>query len=98
MNREEREQESRRAIAQAAAIFRRMLKTGKPVAFEDAARCVKTFDGFDRRGFGWIPAAMHRDGEIVPVGFRESVNARHHCGVKRLWVSATAKKKGAADA
>jgi hypothetical protein len=97
MNRQEREQESQRAIAQAAAIFRRMLKTGKPVAFEDAARCVKTFDGFDRRGFGWIPAAMHRDGEIVPVGFRESETASHHNGIKRLWLLASANTKGAAQ-
>ena len=90
--------EKQRWYAQAFAIFRRMLHTGKPVAFEDAIRPIETPDGFDRRGFGWIPAAMHRDGEIVPAGFRESVNARHHCGVKRLWKLATAKKKGAADA
>jgi hypothetical protein len=84
-------------FAQASAIFRAMLRKGKPVAFEDAIKPIKTDDWFDRRGFGWIPSAMHRDGEIEPAGYRESVYARHHCGVKRLWILATANKKGAAQ-
>ncbi|WP_461509052.1 hypothetical protein [Rhodopirellula baltica] len=84
------------AIAQAEAIFRRMLKSGKPVAFEDAARLVETDDDFDRRAFGHIPAKMHRDGEIVPAGYRESVTSTHHAGIKRLWVLAPSIEKGAA--
>ena len=84
-------------FAQASAIFRSMLRKGKPVAFEDAITPIKTDDWFDRRGFGWIPLAMHRDGEIEPAGFRESVNARHHSGVKRLWILASPNEKGAAQ-
>jgi len=85
-------------FAQASAIFRAMLRKGKPVAFEDAIKPVKTDDWFDRRGFGWIPQVMHRDGEIEPAGFRESVNAWHHSGVKRLWVLTSAtNEKGAAQ-
>lgn len=84
-------------FAQAFAIFRRMLREGKPVAFEDAIRGIQTPDGFDRRSFGWIPAAMKRNGEIVPAGFRESGNGRHHCAVKRLWVLAPKNEKGAGN-
>lgn len=83
-------------FAQAFAIFRRMLSTGKPVAFEDAIRPIETPDWFDRRGFGWIPAAMHRDGEIMPAGFRESETSSHHNGIKRLWVMLPANAKGVA--
>jgi hypothetical protein len=67
------------------------------VAAEDAARAVTTPEGFDRRGFGPYVAAMKRDGEIVAAGFRESINSKHHCGVKRLWVLAGANKKRGAD-
>ncbi len=84
-------------FAQASDIFRAMLRKGKPVAFEDAIKPVQTDDSFDRRGFGWIPSAMHRDGEIEPAGYRESVNARHHSGVKRLWILASANEKGDAQ-
>ena len=74
-----------------------LTRKGKPVAFEDAIKPIKTDDWFDRRGFGWIPSAMHRDGEIEPAGFRESVNARHHSGVKRLWALTSTNEKGAAQ-
>ena len=76
-----------KAIRQFVAVFRRMLSTGRQVAAEDAARAVKTDGDFDRRAFGPVVAAMKRDGEIVSVGFRTSENAKHHAGIKRLWVS-----------
>ncbi len=78
-------------MAQAEAIFRRMLATGKPIAFEDAARCVKTPEGIDRRAFGHIPARLRRDGLIVEAGFRLSKSAKHNCAIKRLWVLAAVK-------
>jgi hypothetical protein len=81
-------------IAQAAAIFRRMLAKGEPVAFEDAAKCVKTPEGFDRRAFGHIPAGMAKRGEIVEAGFRRSVVSRAHQSPKRLWVLADASQGG----
>ena len=81
-------------IAQAAAIFKRMLSKGKPVAFEDAAKCVATPEGFDRRAFGHIPAGMAKRGEIVEAGFRRSNSAKHNHGIKRLWVLADASKGG----
>lgn len=78
--------------------FDQCLAKGKPVAFEDAIKTFKTDDWFDRRGFGWIPLILHRDGEIEPAGFRESANARHHYGVMRLWVlTSTTCEKGAAQ-
>lgn len=92
-----RSEDKQQWFAQASAIFRALLRKGKPVAFEDAIKPIKTDDWFDRRGFGWIPLAMRRDGEIEHAGFRESVNARHHCGVKRLWILTTANEKGAAQ-
>lgn len=79
---------SKNYMAQAEAIFRRMLSKGKPVAFEDAAQAVATPQGVDRRCFGNIPARMHRDGVIVPAGFRESKLGKHNHGIKRLWVLA----------
>lgn len=85
------------AIRQFLAVFRRMLSTGRKVAAEDAARAVKTPDGFDRRAFGPIIASMKRNGEIVPAGFRISETAKHHAGIKRLWVLASANEKGGAD-
>ncbi|TWT69449.1 hypothetical protein [Crateriforma conspicua] len=88
---------TQKAIQQFVAVFRRMLSTGRHVAAEDAARAVKTDDGFDRRAFGPVVAAMKRDGEIVSVGFRTSENAKHHAGIKRLWVSASIQQKRGAD-
>lgn len=82
-------------IAQAAAIFKRMLANGKPIAFEDAAKCVTTPEGFDRRAFGHIPAGMARRGEIVEVGYRRSNSSKHNCAIKRLWVLADKPKGGA---
>lgn len=81
-------------LAQAEAIFRRMLAKGKPVAFEDAARCVVTPEGFDRRCFGSIPVRLRRDGLIVEAGFRRSVVGRAHQSPKRLWTLADAVKGG----
>ncbi|MEM6366051.1 MAG: hypothetical protein AAF745_16600 [Planctomycetota bacterium] len=92
-----RDSNTQRAIQQFAAVFRRMLSTGRQVAAEDAARAVETDDGFDRRAFGHVVAAMKRDGEIVSVGFRASENAKHHAGIKRLWVSASIQQKRSAD-
>lgn len=77
-------------MAQAEAIFRRMLAKGKPIAFEDAARCVITPKGVDRRCFGSIPARMRSDGEIVEAGYRRSVVGRAHQAPKRLWILAEA--------
>ena len=79
---------SKSYMAQAEAIFRRMLAKGEPVALEDALRIVVTPDGFDRRAFGSIPARMRREDEIVRAGFRESKTGKHHSGTKRLWVLA----------
>ncbi|QDV71740.1 hypothetical protein Poly24_54800 [Rosistilla carotiformis] len=70
---------------EAEAKFRRLLRTGKPIAFEDAICDVNTPEGFDRRALGAIPAQMHRAGEIVKAGFRQSDSAKHHCGIKQLW-------------
>jgi hypothetical protein len=72
-------------MAQAEAIFRKMLSKGFPVAFEDAARCVETPEGIDRRCFGSIPLRMKKDGEIVEAGFRSSKSGKHNSGIKRLW-------------
>ena len=82
---------SKKYMAQAEAIFRRMLAKGKPIAFEDAAQCVKTPEGVDRRAFGHIPARLRRDGLIAEAGFRLSKSAKHNCAIKRLWVLADAK-------
>jgi len=79
-------------IAQAAAIFKQMLATGKPVAFEDAAKGVPTPEGFDRRAFGLIPRGMVKRGEIVEAGYRRSNSSKHNCGIKRLWVLADVKR------
>ncbi|QDV44983.1 hypothetical protein Enr13x_48560 [Stieleria neptunia] len=84
------------AIRQFLAVFRRMLSTGRKVAAEDAAKAVKTSEGFDRRGFGPYVAQMRRDGEIEYAGFRESGNAKHHSNPKRLWVLAGTNKNGGA--
>ncbi|WP_168564339.1 hypothetical protein [Crateriforma spongiae] len=92
-----RQEERDQAFRQAAAIFRRMLRTGKPIAFEDAVRGVKTPDWFDRRAFGHLTAAMHRDGEIVPAGFRISETAKHNHAIKRLWLSASVTATGATE-
>jgi len=78
-------------IAQAAAIFKRLLAKGRPVAFEEAAKGVVTPEGFDRRAFGHIPAGMARRGEIVEAGFRRSAVSRAHSSPKRLWVLADPK-------
>ena len=75
-------------MAQAEAIFRRLLAKGKPVAMEDALRLVVTPVGFDRRAFGSIPLRMHKQGEIVRAGYRDSKTGKHHSGIKRLWVLA----------
>jgi hypothetical protein len=81
--------------AQAEAIFRRMLAKGKPVAFEDAARCVKTPEGVDRRCFGSIPARLSKDGVIVEAGYRRSNVGRAHKAPKRLWMLAETIQGGA---
>lgn len=78
-------------IAQAAAIFKRMLSKGKPIAFEDAAKCVVTPEGFDRRAFGHIPAGMAKRGEIVEAGYRRSNVPKAHQSPKRLWIKADLK-------
>lgn len=89
---------TQKAIQQFLAAFRRLLSTGRQVAVEDALRAVRTPEGFDRRGVGPYVAAMKRDGEIIAVGFRTSDNAKHHAGIKRLWVSASIQqKRGAAQ-
>jgi len=82
-----------KAIRQFLAVFRRMLSTGRQVAVEDAARAVKTPEGFDRRAFGPLVASMKRNGEIVATGFRISETAKHHAGIKRLWVLASDQQK-----
>lgn len=83
-----------KALRHFVAVFRRMLSTGCKVASEDALRAVKTPDGLDRRAVGPIVASMKRDGEIVCVGFRVSENTKHHQGIKRLWMLASANEKG----
>lgn len=77
-------------VAQAEAVFRRMLSKGGCVAFEDALRAVISPEGFDRRCFGHIPARMKRNGEIVEAGFRVSESPGHNSGIKRLWKLADA--------
>lgn len=86
-----------KALRQFVAVFRGMLSTGRNVASEDALRSVTTPDGFDRRAVGPIVASMKRDGEIECVGFRVSENAKHHQGIKRLWMLVSANEKGGAD-
>lgn len=78
-------------VAQVAAIFKRLLAKGGPVALEDAAKCVPTPEGFDRRAFGHIPAGMAKRGEIIEAGYRRSNSSKHNCAVKRLWVLAGVK-------
>lgn len=73
-------------FARATKAFNKLLDSGKPVAFEEALKHVETPESLDRRCFGWIPASMHRDGLIVPSGFRLSNNAKHNNGIKRLWI------------
>lgn len=77
--------ERQQCFAQAQVIFYCMLRKDKPVAFEDAARCVPTADDFDRPARGTISARMHRDGEIVRAGFRQSESAKYHAAIKQLW-------------
>jgi len=81
-------------MAQAEAIFRRMLANGKPVAFEEAAQVVVTPEGVDRRCFGSIPARLRRDGLIVEAGFKVSNSATHNRATKRLWVLVDSAKGG----
>lgn len=81
-------------LAQAEAIFRRMLSTGRAVAFEDAARAVATPEGVDRRCFGPLVDRLRRDGVIVEAGYRLSNSAKHHRGIKRLWRLADPVKGG----
>jgi len=88
---------TKQIIRQFLANFREMLSTGRKVAVEDASKQIETPDGFDRRIFGVYVAKMKRDGEIVEAGFRTSDTAKHHCGIKRLWVRASIDKKGGAD-
>lgn len=85
---------SKNYMAQAEAVFRRMVATGKPTAFEDAARAVATPDDVDRRCFGSIPARLRRDGLIVEAGFRVSNSSKHNSAVKRLWRLAEPVKGG----
>jgi hypothetical protein len=73
-------------MAQVEAIFRRMLSKGVPVALEDAAKCVETPEGVDRRCFGSIPRHLKKDGVIIDAGFRLSREERHNSGIKRLWI------------
>ena len=86
--------ERQQYFTQAAAIFYRMLRTGTPVAFEDAVRDVKTPEGFDRRAFGHIPAGMAKAGEIVEAGYRRSEVSQAHCAPKRLWVLVDRRRVG----
>lgn len=72
-------------MAQAEAIIRSMATRGKTFAIEDALVPVITPEGVDRRCFGPLVSRLKRDGVIEPCGYRESVNSRHHSGIKRLW-------------
>ncbi len=66
-------------MAQAKAIFYRMLREGGPVAFESEARCVTTPDWFDRRAFGPMVAAMAKDEVVRHLG---------NLGWESPWISA----------
>ncbi len=70
---------------EAESEFLRLLRSGHPFAFEDAAKLIRTPEGFDRRALGVVPARMHRDGEIVKAGYRTSESAKHHAAIKQLW-------------
>lgn len=73
-------------MAQAEAIIRSMAARGKTFAIEDALAPVVTPEHVDRRCFGPLVSRLKRDGVIEPAGgYRESVNSRHHSGIKRLW-------------
>lgn len=65
--------------------FRRLLKTGRSVALEEAARSVPTPDGIGARCIGVIPRSMKRAGEIERVGHRPSTTRGHNCGTKTQW-------------
>ncbi len=88
--------DAQKALRQFVAVFRRMLSTGRKVASEEAARAVKTPEGFDRRAFGPVVASLAKAGEIIPAGFRTSEIAKHHAGIKRLWVLASLHENGGA--
>jgi len=82
-------------LAQAEAIFRRLLARGKPVTFEDASRSVVTLEGFDRRSFGSIPLRMMKAGEIIEAGFSRGRSSKCNKAIKRLWIAAPGINGGA---
>lgn len=82
-------------LAQAEAIIRSMAARGKTFAVEDALKPIITPEGVDRRCFGPMVYRLKRDGVIEPCGYRESVDAKHHSGIKRLWRAANSSKGGA---
>lgn len=75
-------------LARVAAIFRRMLATGKPVAIEDARWGVDMPEGFNPSCLGWIARQMQDAGEIVLYDYRRSVVGSRHSAPTRLWVLA----------
>lgn len=78
------------ALARVAAIFRRMLATGNPVAIADGRRRADLPEGFRLGCLGVIPRQMKEAGEIRFAGYRQSQFASRHCVPDRLWVLADA--------
>ena len=72
-------------VRQLLKNFRRLLASGRQVAFEEAFKGVDIPSEIDRRCYGSIPTQLAKDGEIRHCGFRESQNPMHHNGIKRLW-------------
>lgn len=66
------------------------LAGGRVVRAEDVVSAIDTPEGFDRRRFGPVVAALHRDGVIRKAGFAASSNPQHHAGIKQRWVLGTA--------
>ncbi len=73
------------AKAKASRNFRRLLATGKPVAFEDALHDVVTPDDCDRRGLSSVVTELKDAGVIEFAGYRISKKRSHHSATKRLW-------------
>lgn len=69
------------------------LAGGRVVRTEDVVSAIDTPEGFDRRRFGPVVAALHRDGVIAKAGFAASSNPQHHAGIKQRWVLGTAEPR-----
>lgn len=74
-------------ILETEIAFRKLLATGRQIAFEDATRNINYPNGFDKRSLGCIPQSMQRGGEIAEAGFRRGQSSSCNQAPKRLWVA-----------